>query len=174
MEPQFRFCTSADGTRIAYATYGSGPPLLYANNFVISIDEHFTIPEAHAYLDALAARTTIVILDPRGAGASERDVDDLSYEARAQDIAAVADATGLRDFTLFSHMMTPACARFAIDHPEQVQRLVLWCPFASMGDKKSALSFRDDWSYARRLWAGVVYPTGPVSLHGCRSSDRVP
>ncbi len=28
MEPQIRFCTSADGTRIAYAFYGSGPPLV--------------------------------------------------------------------------------------------------------------------------------------------------
>ncbi len=54
MEPQVRFCTSADGTRIAYAIYGSGPPLLYAQNFVLSMDEKFTLPEARAFMDALA------------------------------------------------------------------------------------------------------------------------
>lgn len=27
-EPQIRFCTSDDGTRIAYATMGDGPPLV--------------------------------------------------------------------------------------------------------------------------------------------------
>lgn len=56
MEPQFRFCTSADGTRIAYAIYGSGPPLLWARYYTLSMDALFTIPEARAYLDALAAR----------------------------------------------------------------------------------------------------------------------
>ncbi len=167
MDPQIRFCTSADGTRIAYATYGSGPTLLYANNFVFSMDEQFTLRESRAYLDALAARTTLVILDQRGAGSSERHVDDLSYEAQTQDIAAVADAAGLRDFTLFAHVMTPACAHYAIDHPERVQRLVLWFPTVGGGgqeDRASARTFREDWSYARRLWAGLVYPNGPVSL----------
>ncbi len=174
MEPQFRFCTSSDGTRIAYATYGSGPPLLYANNFVISIDEQFRLLEARAHLDALAARTTLVILDPRGAGASERDVDDLSYEAQAQDIAAVVDAAGLRDFTLFANATTPACAQYAIDHPERVQRLVFWFPFVGVGgqtERVSARSFRDDWSYARRVWAGLVYPNGPVSLQRAFSTS---
>jgi len=28
MERQIRFCISADGTRIAYATVGEGPPLV--------------------------------------------------------------------------------------------------------------------------------------------------
>ena len=28
MEPQIRFCTSADGTRIAHATVGERPPLV--------------------------------------------------------------------------------------------------------------------------------------------------
>ena len=33
MEPQIRFCTSADGTRIAYATAGEGPLLFYVNGW---------------------------------------------------------------------------------------------------------------------------------------------
>jgi len=28
MEPQIRFCTSADGTRIAYAAVGEGPAVV--------------------------------------------------------------------------------------------------------------------------------------------------
>ncbi len=31
MEPQIRFCTSADGTRIAYSTVGEGQPLVLAS-----------------------------------------------------------------------------------------------------------------------------------------------
>jgi hypothetical protein len=30
MEQHIRFCTSSDGTRIAYATTGQGPPLVRA------------------------------------------------------------------------------------------------------------------------------------------------
>ena len=30
MEQQIRFCTTSDGVRIAYATVGEGPPLLWA------------------------------------------------------------------------------------------------------------------------------------------------
>jgi pimeloyl-ACP methyl ester carboxylesterase len=167
MEPQFRFCTSADGTRIAYAVYGSGPPLLYANTYVLSMDAQFTLPAARAYFDALAARTTLVIFDRRGTGASARDVDDLSPEAEAGDIAAVAAAAALRDFTLFADIATAACASYAIQHQEPVLRLILWSPFVGGGgawDREQARAFREDWTYARRVWAGLVYPEGPVSL----------
>jgi class 3 adenylate cyclase len=171
MEPQFRFCTSADGTRIAYATYGSGPPLLYANTWVLSMDAQFRIPEARAYFDALAARAQLVIFDRRGSGASERDVEDLSPEAEAQDIAAVADAAALRDFTLFADIATAACATYALSDQQRLRNLVLWCPFIEIrGGSGAARSFRKDWSYARRLWASSLFPQGPVSLQ--RASNQ--
>ena len=172
MEPRFRFCTSADGTRIAYAVYGSGPPLLYANNFALSMNELFTLTEARAFIDALTEHTRVVILDPRGAGASDRVVDDLSHEAAADDIAAVADAAGLRDFALFAHVTTAACARYAIENPERVGRLIFWLPYLGIGsyrDREWPKSFRDDWSYARRVWAGRIHPQGPVSLQRATS-----
>ena len=31
MEQEIRFCTSADGTRIAYATWGEDPPLAFGS-----------------------------------------------------------------------------------------------------------------------------------------------
>lgn len=167
MEPQIRFCTSADGTRIAYATYGSGPPLVYANNYVVSVDAQLSIPEARVFYDALAARTTLVIFDRRGAGASTREVDDLSPEAEARDIAAVAESAGLGEFTLFSDVAAPMCAQYAIEHLDRIQRLILWAPWTgagSEGDRRGAREFRKDWSLARRVWAGRVFPEGPVSL----------
>lgn len=69
MEPQFRFCTSADGARLAYAVYGSGPPLLYGANFWLSMNDRFTLPESRAFFDALAARAMLVTFDRRGTGA---------------------------------------------------------------------------------------------------------
>jgi class 3 adenylate cyclase/pimeloyl-ACP methyl ester carboxylesterase len=169
MEPQYRFCTSADGTRIAYATYGRGPPLFFANTWVLSMDAQFTWPDARVFFDALAARTTLVIFDRRGTGASAREVEDISPEAEACDIAAVADAAGLGDIPLFADATAgAACAAYASANPDRVQRLVLWFPWASMGgsdqDMERARHFRQDWTYARRVWAGLIFREGPVSL----------
>jgi hypothetical protein len=118
MEPQFRFCTSSDGTRIAYAVYGSGPPLLYFPSCFLSMDARFALREGRAYFDAFAAHTTLVTFDRRGTGASARDLDDLSREAQARDLGAVADAEELRGYTLLAEVPTFG------KHPEGVERLI--------------------------------------------------
>ena len=38
MEPQIRFCTSADGMRIAYATMGQGPPFVVVTGWGASVE----------------------------------------------------------------------------------------------------------------------------------------
>jgi len=35
---EIRFCTSADGTRIAYAVSGKGPPLVLAANWLTHLE----------------------------------------------------------------------------------------------------------------------------------------
>lgn len=166
MEPQYRFCRSADGTRIAYAIWGSGPPLLYANTSVLSMYAQLNWAEARTYLDALSGGTSFVIFDRRGSGASQRDVDDLSAKSEAADIAAVADATELREFTLFADIAAAPCARYTIEHSQRVKGLIVWNP--SIGARAiphaMAEEARRDWSYFRRRWAGVLFPDGPVSL----------
>jgi class 3 adenylate cyclase/pimeloyl-ACP methyl ester carboxylesterase len=170
MEPQFRFCTSADGTRIAYATFGSGPPLLYANTHALSMDAQFQVPEAREYFEALAARVGIVMFDRRGTGASAREVDDLSPEAEAGDVAAVADAAGLRDFTLFADIATAVCATYVCRSDSRARKLVLWIPIAElMVSEDSARRMLDDWSLWRRLWASSLFPDGPVSIQKAMS-----
>jgi class 3 adenylate cyclase/pimeloyl-ACP methyl ester carboxylesterase len=165
MEPQFRFCTSADGTRIAYATFGSGPPILYANTPVLSVDAQFQVPEARAYFEALASRTQVTIFDRRGTGASARKVEDLSPLTEVLDIAAVAHAAGLRAFTLLSDIAAEICARYTLNEPDRVHNLVFWAPLVGLGRNEEMLaSARTDWSLFRRLWASWLFPDGPVSL----------
>ena len=165
MEPQFRYCTSSDGTRIAFARYGTGPALLYAMTHVLSTDAQFRVPEARAFFDALASRAGLVMFDRRGGGASARDVEDLSPGAEAQDIAAVADAAGLRDFTLFADIATHACLTYALTDHQRLRNLVLWSPLIeATPSAEMADAARRDWSYFRRLWASRLFPDGPVSL----------
>ena len=127
MEPQFRFCTSADGVRIAYLSYGSGPPLLYVRVFWASMGAQLTHPAPRHYFDALAARMKLVTFDRRGAGESARDVEDLSLEAEARDIEAVADAAGFETFSILADADgLAAAAQFAITHEARVEKLVVW------------------------------------------------
>ncbi len=166
MEPQFRFCTSGDGTRIAYATYGSGPPLLSVRVFWISMDATLT-DDPRRYLNALASRMTVILFDRRGTGASGRDAADLSPEAEAGDIAAVVDACGLAAFSILTDADgLRAAAQYAITHEQRVERLVVWAnsdPTARVSAEWTR-TIREDWSYARRVWAGLAYPQGPVSI----------
>ena len=38
LKQQIRFCTSADGTRIAYAVSGEGPPLVLSANWLTHLE----------------------------------------------------------------------------------------------------------------------------------------
>jgi len=169
MEPTFRFCTSADGTRIAYAIYGSGPPLLHP----AGMSMYLALPEARAFMDALASRTMLVTFDRRGTGASTRDVEDLSPAGEASDIAAVADAAGLRSFTVLAESQwTLTSGRYISQHPERVERIAAWAPVGSPGHdlREAARAAREDWSNWRRVIAGVVFPQGPTSLQRAYSA----
>jgi len=83
------------------------------------------------WLRALSSDHTLVRYDERGNGLSDRDVDDLSFEAWVRDLESVVDAAGLDRFPLFG--ISQGCAvaiTYAVRHPERVTRLVLYGGFA--------------------------------------------
>jgi class 3 adenylate cyclase len=172
MEPQFRFCTSADGTRIAYATYGEGPPVL-SSMLNLSVDAALTIPEARAFFDALTSRVTLALYDRRGMGASDRMTYEDSAEARDQDLAAVADALTWRQFSLFANnaAMLPY-AVYARAHPERVTRLIWWNTVyaaligAGTGGEhaRTARAGGLELSNFRRRAVASYFPDGPVRM----------
>lgn len=166
MEPQFRYCKSADDVRLAYMTYGTGPPLLYVRVFWAGAAAELVAPDARHYYDALAARMTLVTFDRRGAGESARDVEDLSPGAEARDIEAVANAAGLKTFSIFADGDgLAAAAQYTTEHQERVERFVVWPGgIPKRQDEAWVQMVRENWSYARRVWAGIVYPDGPVAM----------
>jgi len=44
MRPQIRFCTSGDGTRLAYAIAGNGPPLVRSPHWFTHLEHDWTNP----------------------------------------------------------------------------------------------------------------------------------
>jgi pimeloyl-ACP methyl ester carboxylesterase/DNA-binding CsgD family transcriptional regulator len=126
-DQEIRFCRSPDGTRLAYARHGSGPPLVVASCWLSHLQHDWQSPVWRHFLEDLGAMTTMLRYDERGFGMSDWNVDDFSIEARLSDLETVVDAAGLDRFTLLgmSGGSGPALA-YAIAHPERVSRLILY------------------------------------------------
>ncbi len=170
MEPELRFCHSADGTRIAVYTLGLGPPRVYVGQWFVSSEQDFERPEGRAFFETLAEGHRLVWFDHRGVGASQRDVDDVSLEAQVADLTAVIDCLSLERFDVLALEGGAAVSiTYAAQHPEQVSRMVLWAPTIYGPDVVTAETFgklvdhfRSDWSLARQRMAGFTFPNGPV------------
>jgi len=122
-----RFCTASDGVNIAYATMGEGPPLLKAPNWLTHLEYEHESPVWRHWWQALAQDHTLIRFDQRGSGLSDRNVEDLSFEAWIRDLEAVADASGQQTFDLLGISQGGAVAvEYAIRHPERVRRMVIY------------------------------------------------
>lgn len=124
---RIRFCTSTDGVNIAYATSGTGPPLVKPANWMTHLEYDWDSPVWGHWLRELSRGRTLVRYDERGNGLSDRDVDDLSFESWVRDLEAVVDAAGLERFPLLG--LSQGCAvsiAYALRHPERVTHLVLY------------------------------------------------
>ena len=163
MEPQIAFCRAPDGVRIAYATYGSddAPPLLFELSWM-GQESIWNYPEGRSFLEALGAGRRLVTYDPRGVGASEREIGELTAAHFADDMASVVDHLELERFDVFS-MFGRAAIPYAAAHVERVDRIVLWAPFAStLGYPASTHEMmRTSWHMFTRAAATIIYPSGP-------------
>ncbi len=121
-----RFCTAADGARIAFATIGSGPVLVKAANWLTHLDHDRETFVWRHWLEGLASNRTLVRYDERGCGMSDWDVQSFHFDDWVDDLELVADAAGLDRFPLLGVSQGAAVAvAFAARHPERVTRLIL-------------------------------------------------
>ncbi|MBX3592388.1 MAG: alpha/beta fold hydrolase [Burkholderiaceae bacterium] len=128
---QIRFCTAADGTRIAYATVGSGPPLVRASHWLSHLEFDWESPVWRPWLTELSRDRTLVRYDDRASGLSDWDVADISFDSWFADLEAVVSAVGLARFALFGMSRgAPLAIAYAVRHPQRVSHLVLAGGFA--------------------------------------------
>ena len=129
---EIRYCTTSDGVRLAYATTGSGPPLVKASNWLTHLDFEWDSPIWRHWYGELSRRHRLVRYDERGNGMSQRDVDDVSFDTWVRDLETVVDAAGLDRFPLLGISRGGSIAiAYAVKHPERVSHLVLYGAFAS-------------------------------------------
>ena len=167
MEPEIRFCKSADGTRLALTTFGSAnaAPLLVNTAMGFPMDSPF-----FTGWEMLATRRYLILFDRRGSGSSERNIEGKTLQTEVEDISAVLDHLSLDECVLWGNQdSAPVCAAYAALFPERVSHLILFGGFASGADAirpEAADAMRNlirtNWRAARILLADLAFPSGSL------------
>ncbi len=172
-EQVVRFCASRDGTRIAYATLGEGPPLVKTANWMSHLEYDQKSPIWRHLAAELASSYMLVRYDQRGNGLSDWNVADFSLDARVSDLEAVIDAAGLDRVALLGISQgCPVALAYAARHPERVRRVVLYGGAARGWARRSPESLesrrarlvllREGWGKEnpafRQLFTGLMMP----------------
>lgn len=122
-----RFCTTADGVRLATASTGSGPPLIRVGTWLSHLECDLREPDSWAAIKEFSRDHTYVRYDPRGCGLSDRRIPPLQFDDMVADLAAVVEAYGQgRPLPLYGMSCgAPISIAYAARHPERVSRLIL-------------------------------------------------
>ncbi len=130
-QPQIQFARSSDGTRIAYALDGKGPPLVRASHWLGNLDFDWQTPVWGPWIEALSERYRLLRYDSRGCGLSDREVEAITIDGLVADLECVVDKAGLDRFALLGMSQGGAISIvYAARHPERVSHLVLCGAFA--------------------------------------------
>lgn len=117
------FATGPDGVRIAYETFGSGPPLILLHGGGQSRRNWI---EA-GYPARLADRFQVIALDFRGNGESDKPGDRAAYapDILCADVLAVADACGAERFDLVGYSFGGNTGRYFAAMSPRIARFVM-------------------------------------------------
>lgn len=123
---KIQFCVTGDGVRLAYASAGTGYPLVKAANWLNHLDYEWDSPLWKHWLAELTKHHRLIRYDERGNGLSQRDVKEMSFEQWVQDLEAVAAASRVDRFALMGISQGgPVAIAYAVRYPERVSHLVL-------------------------------------------------
>jgi pimeloyl-ACP methyl ester carboxylesterase len=116
--------TMNGAVRIHYEVAGSGPPLLLHTGFGLAAREWYDL----GYVAALARDYRLILLDPRGQGASDKPHATEAYtpEHRVADVIAVLDALALDRTHFWGYSLGGRVGwELAVHRPERLSSLVL-------------------------------------------------
>ena len=116
-----QFATSADGTRIAYAAAGTGPPLVIVEGAL----GHRRLGAAKALSNALTNHLTVYAYDRRGRGESEPGRSVYERQREVEDLGAVIAAAG-GTAAVLGHSSGGALALEAARQGAQMTKLIVY------------------------------------------------
>ncbi len=127
--------TTTDGRKLTYRHMGTGPVLVCHPGGPGFSSSYF------ADLASLWERFTLVMLNPRGTGGSDRPSDARAYQIDdyVADVDELRRHLGLEQMLLLGHSHGSVVAQaYAAEHPTRVQRLVLASALARFGPEQEA------------------------------------
>ena len=126
LSQKIRFCNSKDGTKIAYATFGSGPPLVRAGHWLTHLEHDWHSPVWRPFLDEFGKNFGVTRYDQRGNGLSDWLIRGTVLNDFVDDLEAVVDAANLDRIALYGTSQgAPIGVAYATRHPERVSHLIL-------------------------------------------------
>ncbi len=121
-----RFCQSRDGTRLAFATTGSGYPFVRVGHWLTHLEHDWQSPLWHPFLLELGKSFEVVRYDQRGNGLSDWNVENFTLNAFVEDLEAVVNTGAAERFALYGTSQgVPIAIAYAVKHPERVSHLIL-------------------------------------------------
>jgi proline iminopeptidase len=162
-------CVTADGRKLAYRQLGHGPVLVCHPGGPGFSSVYF------GDLAGLWERFTLILINPRGTGASDRPADSRAYEIDdyVADVEDLRQHLGLPQIRLLGHSHGGVVAQaYAAKYPERVSRLVLASTLARFGpEQEKAMRSGMD----KRLgqpWAADAFAALEAEQEGKFANDK--
>lgn len=184
MEQDIRFC-EVDGRRVAYATVGEGPLLVFSARWITHLEDEWDLPDVRRFFEELARTHRVVRYDRIGVGLSARDLPHPpTVESEARLLGAVLAEFGDEPATIFACSCAGlATATFARANPERVRKVIFFGGYAARDDipaatRRSLVDFvRTNWPLAAQMLSGLFAPhasgdeIAALSAHKRRSAE---
>ena len=161
-----------DGTNVAFARAGDGPPLVYVAGWLTHLELSWAMPPERRYYEMLALGRTLVRYDRPGCGLSGHCARPPSMDLELEALSAVvAAAGGGRVDLLGASFGAVVAAAWAATYPEQAARLVLyggWVRGRDVADpamRRHVVSLvRAHWGLGSDVLADIFAPGAPESV----------
>ena len=167
-----------NGVRIAYRVQGEGPPLVLVMGYRLN-----SAAWPATFIEQLAERFTVITLDNRGTGLSDKPVVDYAMANLARDLRGLLDELGIAEANILGYSMGGAVAQeFVRQFPDRVSSLILCAtlpggPQATYAKASVVQVMRDldglsPEQAARRIWK-VTYAPGYLEQHRALAEDQM-
>jgi pimeloyl-ACP methyl ester carboxylesterase len=167
-----------NGIKIAYDVRGSGPPLVLIMGYRLS-----SLAWSFDFIEALAARFTVVLFDNRGTGTSDKPTFGYEISNMARDVGGLLDHLEIARTNVLGYSMGGAIAQeFVRQFPDRVLGLVLCAtmcggPRAIYASPPVVRVMREldglkPEEIARRIWE-VTYSPGYLETHRELAEDQM-
>lgn len=149
-------CVAGDGSEIAYAVSGEGPPLVLPAWWVSDLERDWESPNSRKLFDLLGKRQTVIRYDRPGVGVSGGERDSFTIEDEVRYLETVVRHVDVGPVSMLAMSCGgPPAISLAVDSPELVRALVLYASYPcgrrlAKSDSRDALV-----AFVRSMWGTV-------------------